>query len=231
MNTAFKKHFYPELMGINPSSIKSDVDTAFGFTIEDYIILIKSGLSLQSFRIQAGNKLETGWNSVVSDQGINFIEDEVVIVGKYKSGPKKGQDKIDIVKTNKVKVGKKYRQVDHYFGVRKKVDGVWKVYRMYFESKCNLEFDSEKFPASNAKVKQVAEALGADESAYFIPVLATIPDDLQAHSPDIKIYGVKDMIDTFTNPPFTVEEYFDGLKQIKIDWINQLVNKNNETNS
>jgi hypothetical protein len=231
MNTAFKKHFYSELMSINPSSVKSDVDTAFGFTTEDYIILVKNELSLQSFRIQAGNKLEVGWNSVVSSQDINFIEDESVVIGKYKSGPRKGQDKIDIVKTNKVKVGKNYRQIDHYFGVRRKVDGVWKLYRVYLESKCSLDFDSEKFPASNAKIKEVTKALGADEGAYFNPVLATIPDDLQARSSDIKIYGVKDMIDMLPNPPFTVEEYFDGLKQIKIDWINQLVNKNNETNS
>ena len=229
MNNAFQQYFYDDLMNINPSAIESDVDIAFGFTKEDYNVLIDHGLSLQSFRIQAGNSLEKCWNSVASSQGINLIEDEYIVIGKYKSGPRKGQDKIEVVKKNKVKVGKKNRQVDHYFLIKDKKDGVWKIRKVYFEAKCSMEFDTEKFPASNEKVKQVTKALGADEGAYFNPVLATIPDDLQSKSSDIKIYGVKEMLDMLPNPPFTADEYFDGLKKFKIDWINKLKNKNNET--
>ena len=40
------------------------------------------------------------------------------------------------------------------------------------ESKCNLNFDTEKVVASNKKVGEVMEALGANKGD-FVPVLPT----------------------------------------------------------
>jgi hypothetical protein len=203
---------------LNPGKIESYIDEAYGLTQENYILLVKKNLSLQSLRIQLGNQTEILVNKIVSHLGINLIEDEVIVVGKYKKGEKKGQDKVKVVKTNKVKVGNKNRQVDHYIRIKRK-DGVWK---LYLESKCNVVFDTEKKGESNAKVLAVAKALGADEGVYFIPVLKTIPPELAAQYPDIKILGLQDLFDLIPDCPFTADMVFELYKEFAKEFFAKL---------
>ena len=56
-----------------------------------------------------------------------------------------------IEENNKIKVSNKNRQLDHLF----EIDN----YILYLESKCNLNFDTEKKPASNDKVNAVCAAV------------------------------------------------------------------------
>jgi hypothetical protein len=83
------------------------------------------------------------------------------------------------------------------------------------ESKCNLNFDTEKVRASNEKVGQVAEALSADRGVYFVPVLSNIPQDISEtyRKENCEIYGVEDLL-SMINAPFTVKEYFDFMKEV-----------------
>ena len=222
MHQLFKDLFYDKLMSIDPTDIGSYIDYAFGFTEEDYITLVNHKLSLQSWRIQAGNFVEAGMNSLFSYLGINLIEDEIIIVGKYKRGEKKGQDKIKVLKKNLVKVGGKNRQVDHHIRIKRK-DGVW---NLYLESKCNVEFDTEKKGQSNDKILDVMQALGADEGAYFIPVLRTIPKEISNKYPNVKIYGVQDILDMVDDCPISCDDIFDGYKQVKNDWFAKLKSNN-----
>ena len=91
--------------------------------------------SSQSILIAFGERIEQFWNKVISDsQSTNLIEDN-----------------------NLIEVNGKMRQIDHNFV--SEVDGV----NYYLESKCNLNFDSEKVKASNKKINEVKNALGADE--------------------------------------------------------------------
>lgn len=233
MNSIFKDCFRNAIKGVDPVETESFVDAALGLTREDYITLIDCNCSLQSFRIAIGNRLEIAWNSVASVQKINLIEDEVISQGFYKKGGKgfkKGDPKPNkVIKKNKVKVGKDNRQVDHFFGIKKNTDDVWKlkntdgVWKLYLESKCCLVFDTEKILASNEKVFQVKEALGADEGAYFVPVLDTIPAEVYSKYPSMKIYGVCDILNMMGNP-FTSEEYFAYLKELKDEVIQDIKN-------
>ena len=90
-------------------------------------------ISSQSFLISVGNQLENFWNKVISDseRNNNLIEED-----------------------NMVNVAGKLRQVDHYFDI------IDEAIKQYLESKCNLNFDSEKIKESNKKVGQVKDALG-----------------------------------------------------------------------
>lgn len=222
MHQLFKDFFYDKLMSIDPTDIGSHIDEAFGFTEEDYITLVKNKLSLQSWRIQSGNYVEASMNSLFSYLGINLIEDEIVVVGKYKSGKRKGQDKIKVIKKNLVKVNGKNRQVDHHIRIKRK-DGVW---NLYLESKCSVEFDTEKKIKSNDKISEVMFALGADEGAYFIPVLKTIPKEISSKYPNVKIYGLQDILDMIEDCPITCDEIFDGYKEFKNEWFAKLKSKN-----
>jgi len=91
--------------------------------------------SIQSFLISAGNKLEEFWNKVINDSVIatNLISDDDTIIVEGES-----------TKTGK----KKKRQIDGCFKVGDKF--------YYREFKCNLNFDSEKKPASETKIKQIS---------------------------------------------------------------------------
>ena len=83
--------------------------------------------SSQSILIAFGERIEQFWNKVISDsQSTNLIEDN-----------------------NLIEVNGKMRQIDHNFV--SEVDGV----NYYLESKCNLNFDSEKVKASNKKINEV----------------------------------------------------------------------------
>ena len=221
MLQTFRKH----LKDVRPDEIDSYIDKAFGLIRDDYEVLCDK--SIQSFRIKLGTHLEDAWNDIFTQLGINLIEDTVEPQGFYKrngKGFKKGDPKPDKVKKNNlVKVGKKNRQIDHHIRfVKDPVTGMWK---LYLESKCNLNFDTEKEEASNEKVDKVRDALGSDEGAYFVPVLDTIPQDVIAKYPNSTIYGVRDILNMIGNP-FTPEEYFANLKDIKEELIQNIKDGN-----
>lgn len=165
---------------------------------ESYI-MIAAGLgdktSQSSVLIQVGNKLEEFWNKVISET----------------------QGSLNLIETNnKIKVGASKRQLDHVFKVLDAED-VEEIF--YLESKCNLNFDTEKKPASNDKVKEVcivlSEQYGSEVSAgYFVPCIRTIPADVQKKYPNINIYGVEWLMETIDCNLFTVDEFFTFFEQV-----------------
>lgn len=160
----------------------------------DSYIMIAGGLgdmnSQSSVLIQMGNKLETFWNQVISDsQGCNNLIED----------------------NNKIKVGNKNRQLDHLF------ETVNVVY--YLESKCNLNFDTEKKPASNDKVEAVCATVAQKynsevHAGYFVPCLRTVPADVQKKYPNVNIYGVEWLMETINCDLFTVDEFFTFFEEV-----------------
>ena len=143
--------------------------------------------SSQSILIAFGERIEQFWNKVISDsQSTNLIEDN-----------------------NLIEVNGKMRQIDHNFV--SEVDGV----NYYLESKCNLNFDSEKVKASNKKINEVKNALGADEGAYFVPVVRNInqKDLTKYNNKGLNVYGVEWLLNQI-NTQFTVDEYFTYLETV-----------------
>lgn len=139
-------------------------------------------ISSQSIVISLGNHLETFFNKVISDsERVNNV----------------------IELNNMVNVAGKLRQVDHCF------EDLGTAVRVYLESKCNLNFDSEKVKASNTKLVEVQQALNADLAAYFVPVVAEISksDLVKYNNKGIQVYGVNWLLEQL-NAPFTSEEYF-----------------------
>ena len=160
----------------------------------DSYIMIAAGLgdrtSQSSVLIQVGNKLEIFWNKVISACTNNLIE----------------------VK-NTIKVGSKNRQLDHLF------EGMPNTYLLYLESKCNLNFDTEKKPASNDKVAAVTEAIFEKyqkpvETGYFVPCIRTVPAEVQKKYPDVAIYGVEWMLDILKCDIFTADEFFKFFEEL-----------------
>ena len=141
--------------------------------------------SSQSILITFGERIEQFWNKVVSDS--------------------KGDNLIE--ENNLVKVNGKDRQIDHNF----RADSV----NYYLESKCNLNFDSEKIKASNKKIDEVKDALGADVGAYFVPVVSEIAkkDLTKYNNKGVQVYGVKWMLSKI-DAKFTEEEYFEFLSDV-----------------
>ena len=83
------------------------------------------------------------------------------------------------------------------------------------ESKCNLDFDTEKKPKSNDKIKEVRTQLketyqSGVECGYYVPVLREIPLKVKQHylKHDVPVYGVEDMFRWLNDVPFTIDEYF-----------------------
>lgn len=143
--------------------------------------------SSQSILISMGIVCENFWNKVISDsKSENLIE-----------------------KNDLVKVNNKNRQVDHNF--RSSIDGV----NYYLESKCNLNFDSEKSKASNSKIREVQEALDADVGAYFVPVIAEADSKtlVKYRSKGIEVYGVKWLMSKI-DTAFSEEEYFSFFRNV-----------------
>ena len=109
-----------------------------------------------------------------------------------------------IAENNKIKVNGKNRQLDHLF----EVDTIF-----YLESKCNLNFDTEKKPASNDKVDAVCAAAAEKynnevHAGYFVPCIRNIPADVSKKYPNVSIYGVEWLMDTLDCDMFTVDEFF-----------------------
>jgi hypothetical protein len=151
--------------------------------------------SIQSIRIQFGNYIEQFWNQVISDakNATNLIAE-----------------------SNMIKVGLDERQIDHLFRYTVGEE----VYQLYLESKCNLNFDSEKVKASNKKIKEVTEQLHFDFSgeflgAYFCPVVDVVPHEWASKyaKQGTKVMGVSDMMEIL-DCPFTAEEYFTFLREV-----------------
>ena len=142
--------------------------------------------SSQSILIAFGERIEQFWNTVISGSfSDNLIE-----------------------KTNLTEVNGKVRQIDHNFISQN--DNV----NYYLESKCNLNFDSEKIKASNKKINEVKTALGADVGAYFVPVLAEIPQKeiTKYNNKGLDVFGVNWLL-TKIDAPFTSEEYFNFMRE------------------
>ena len=142
--------------------------------------------SSQSILIAFGERIEQFWNTVISGSfSDNLIE-----------------------KTNLTSVNGKVRQIDHNFISQN--DNV----NYYLESKCNLNFDSEKIKASNKKINEVKTALNADVGAYFVPVLAEIPQKelTKYNNKGLEVFGVNWLL-TKIDAPFTSEEYFNFMRE------------------
>jgi len=112
-----------------------------------------------------------------------------------------------IEESNRIDVNGRERQLDHLFAKSGAIQ--------YLESKCNLNFDSEKNPASNQKVLDVKEAVEAKynlpvQFGYFVPCIAEVPNSVikKYGKKGITVYGVNWMIDTLENVPFTSAEFF-----------------------
>ena len=141
--------------------------------------------SRQSVLIQMGNVWERFWNNVFSEYANNLL----------KNG-------------NLIKVDGRNRQIDHLFSTKENVDILY-----YFESKCNLNFDSEKTPASNKKVMEVSETIEKENPnnkilhGYFIPCVIDVSTDMVKKYKHIKLYGVRDILQILDNLPFTLNDF------------------------
>lgn len=142
-------------------------------------------ISQPSCRIQFGNQIERFFNKVISDVTDNLLEDK-----------------------NYVTINGEERQVDHLFVTKKGVT-------CYLESKCNLNFDSEKVKASNEKVKMLAEMFGNVVPTYFVPVRRQPRKKhiVKYLNKGIDVVGVE-WLASQINLPFTVDEYFTFLKEV-----------------
>jgi hypothetical protein len=144
-------------------------------------------VSPQSILIAFGERIEQFWNTAISDSLV-------------------AQNLIE--KSNRIDVKGRTRQIDHLFRVEA---GTW-----YLESKCNLNFDSEKVRASNDKIKEISSTLGESVNAgYFVPVVAEVKQSERTkyRNKGVEVYGVDWMIETI-QPPFTVDEYFTFLREV-----------------
>ena len=146
-------------------------------------------VSPQSILIAFGERIEQFWNKVLSDDATvtNLIEE-----------------------SNLIDVAGRQRQIDHLF---KTNDDASLTY--YLESKCNLNFDSEKIRASNEKVEAVANAVGGCIAAYFVPVVATVPqaEVTRYENKGMTVWGVDDLLARIY-APFTSAEYFAFLREV-----------------
>ena len=150
-------------------------------------------VSTQSIFISMGGRIEKFWNKVITDSR------DVQNCLPFDNG------------TDKIMVNTKNRQVDHFFTIN---DHEYNKH-IYLESKCNLNFDTEKKPESNEKIDAVRTQLEENvssevQSGYYVPVLREIPLKVKQHylKHDVPVYGVEDMFRWLNDVPFTIEEYF-----------------------
>jgi hypothetical protein len=144
-------------------------------------------VSPQSILIAFGERIEQFWNTVISDSLV-------------------AQNLIE--ESNLIDVNGRTRQIDHLFRLPSET---W-----YLESKCNLNFDSEKVRASNDKIKEISLTLGENVKAgYFVPVVAEISksEKNKYKKKGVEVYGVNWMIEVI-QPPFTAGDYFVFLREV-----------------
>lgn len=148
---------------------------------------LNNRISSHSILIAFGERLEKFWNGVISDSLI-------------------AQNLIE--NNNMISVNGRQRQIDHLMRI---VDEIF-----YLESKCNLNFDSEKIRASNDKINDIALTIGSNvTSAYFVPVVNEVSkyQKTKYNNKGMEVYGVNWMIDK-VQPSFTSEEYFTFLREV-----------------
>ena len=106
---------------------------------------------------------------------------------------------------NIVEVNGKNRQIDHLF----RADRTY-----YLESKCCLNFDSEKVKASNKNIQEIKETVDADEAGYFVPVVSTIDQKYltKYNKKGLNVYGVKWLLSKI-DAPFTEAEFFAYMRE------------------
>lgn len=169
----------------------------------DSDVLISMGLgeipSYQSFLIKCGNAYESFWNEAVSAcpnvTNLLLNGNKIDVPGKVTGKLKKQST----------------QQIDHLF----KIDNIY----YYRESKCNLNFDSEKSPASIKKIilvstliaKKFKVSVDTINYGYFVPVVKHVPSKTKNKARSITNQdGVLDLIRIVgeDNLPFTAEEYF-----------------------
>ena len=141
--------------------------------------------SAHGIQITFGERIEQFWNKVISDSSA-----------------------INLIEDNNiVEVNGKNRQIDHLFTVA--------LSKFYLESKCCLNFDSEKVKASNKKIQEIKETVGADEAGYFIPVVSTIDQKYltKYNKKGLNVYGVNWLLSKI-DAPFTEEEFFTYMKEV-----------------
>ena len=184
------ENLLPKFTAITSKDTDSDIFKAMGL---GYVP------SSQSFLIQCGYAYEDFWNYVISDcPGVtnlllngNKINLPGAVTGKRKS--------------------QATQQIDHSFRIG---DIVY-----YRESKCNLNFDSEKSPTSVKKIITVAKLIAARENVpedkvsygYFVPVLRYVSAKTKNKATMIATQdGVADLVEILgqSNLKFTVDEYF-----------------------
>ncbi len=164
--------------------------------------------STQSVSITIGTRLEKFWNKVFSDSPhcTNHIEHS---------------DRVD--------VNGRTRQIDHYFSV----PDLGADTHLYLESKCNVNFDTEKIRASNEKIQQITETLSNRDdrevqSGYFVPVLRKIPVSIarEYEALGVGVFDVEDVISWMgiDGCPFTPDEYFAFFKERLAPVIDNLMN-------
>ena len=124
-------------------------------------------------------------NKVVSDVTTNLLEE-----------------------SNYVIIDGKKRQVDHLFITK---GGIV----CYLESKCNLNFDSEKVIMSNLKVKILAQNYGNIVPYYFVPVRRQPRNEhvVKYKKEGIEVVGME-WLSNQIDLPFEVDEYFTFLKEV-----------------
>ena len=146
-------------------------------------------VSPQSILIAFGERIEQFWNQVLTDDATvtNLIEE-----------------------SNLIDVAGRQRQIDHLFSTNDDASITY-----YLESKCNLNFDSEKIRASNEKVAAVADAVGGCIAAYFVPVVATVPqaEATRYEGKGMSVWGVDDLLARIY-APFTSAQYFAFLREV-----------------
>lgn len=143
-------------------------------------------VSRQSILIAFGERIEKFWNTAISDSWATNLIED----------------------NNYISIGDRERQIDHLFRI---ADVTY-----YLESKCNLNFDSEKVRASNEKVCEIAVSIGGNvHAAYFVPVVAEVPEkELNKYKKKgMDVVGVNWMLNKI-NAPFTAEQYFTFLKEV-----------------
>jgi hypothetical protein len=142
-------------------------------------------ISQSSCRIKFGIQIEKFGNKVISDVTTNLLKEK-----------------------NYVTINGEQKQVDHLFITK---GGII----CYLESKCNLNFDSEKVVISNAKVKLLAETFGNVVPTYFVPVRRQPHKKhvVKYAKSDIMVVGMEWMAEQI-DLPFTVDEYFTFLAEI-----------------
>jgi hypothetical protein len=112
---------------------------------------------------------------------------------------------------NIISVGNKSYRLDHLF------DNGSAIY--YFKSACNVNFDSEKRPASNNKIQAVSAELEDKyqkqvKTGYFIPCIREVPEKIQKGYPNLNVYGVEWMMNTLKCNLFTVDEFFEFFREV-----------------